>query len=156
VVIGRRWKASVTVHEDVDAAAMAGAAGVHLPSGGNPEGARTRLPGGLVGASAHSAGEASALLGSGADYVTISPVFVTDSKPGYGPAIGLDGLAEIVARVPGRVIALGGINAATAPLCLSAGASGVAVMGEVMRAPNPQAVVKAILAAISGTEYICG
>ncbi|HEX3412701.1 MAG TPA: thiamine phosphate synthase [Stellaceae bacterium] len=156
VVIGRRWKASVTVHEDVDAAAMAGAAGVHLPSGGNPEGARTRLPGGLVGASAHSAGEASALLGSGADYVTISPVFVTDSKPGYGPAIGLDGLAEIVARVPGRVIALGGINAATAPLCLSAGASGVAVMGEVMRAPNPQAVVKAILAAIFGTEYICG
>lgn len=156
MVIGRRWKATVTVHEDVDAAAMAGAAGVHLPSAGNPETARARLPGGLIGASAHSAGEASALLGSGADYVTISPVFVTDSKPGYGPAIGLDGLAEIVARVPGPVIALGGVNAATAPLCLSAGASGVAVMGEVMRAPNPQAAVEAILAAISGTEYICG
>ena len=95
-------------------------------------------------------------MGSGADYVTISPVFITASKPGYGPAIGLGGLAEIVARVPGPVIALGGINVATAPLCLSAGARGVAVMGEVMRAANPQAQVEAMLAAISGHNKICG
>jgi thiamine-phosphate pyrophosphorylase len=155
VVLARRWEATVTVHEDVDSAAMCGAAGVHLPSGGNPKAARARLPGELIGASAHSAEEALALLGSGADYVTVSPVFVTASKPGYGPAIGLDRLAEIVARVPGPVIALGGINAANAPLCLSAGARGVAVMGEVMRAANPQATVEAILAAMSKRIKIC-
>ena len=152
MMVGRRWGATVTVHEDVDAAVISGAAGVHLPSAGNPEAARARLPDGLIGASAHSAAEASALLGSGADYVTISPVFITASKPGYGPAIGLGGLAEIVRQVPGPVIALGGITAANAPLCLSAGASGVAVMGEVMRAANPQAAVEAMLAAISGTQ----
>jgi thiamine-phosphate pyrophosphorylase len=150
VALGRRRGATVTVHEDIDAVMMAGADGVHLPSAGSPAAARARLPLGLIGASAHSAEEASALLGCGADYVTISPVFITASKPGYGPAIGLDGLAEIVARVPGPVIALGGINAANAPLCLSAGASGVAVMGEVMRATDPQTVVEAILAAMSG------
>jgi thiamine-phosphate pyrophosphorylase len=155
-VLARRWHATVTVHEDIDAAAMAGAGGVHLPSAGNPRAARARLPDGLIGASAHSAAEASALLGSGADYVTVSPVFITASKPGYGPAIGLHGLAEIVAQVPGPVVALGGITAANAPLCLAAGARGVAVMGEVMRATDPQAVVDSILAAISGTEYICG
>jgi thiamine-phosphate pyrophosphorylase len=152
VVMGRRWGATVTVHEDIGAAAMAGAGGVHLPGAGNPEAARVRLPGGLIGASAHSAAEASALLGSGADYVTISPVFPTASKPGYGPAIGLDCLAKIVARIPGPVIALGGISAENAPLCLSAGASGVAVMGEVMRAANPRGVVEAMLAAISGKQ----
>ena len=152
VVMGRRWGATVTVHEDVDAAVISGAAGVHLPCAGNPEAARARLPGGLIGASAHSAAEASALLGSGADYVTISPVFPTASKPGYGPAIGLDCLAKIVARIPGPVIALGGISAENAPLCLSAGASGVAAMGEVMRAANPQAAVEAMLAAISGSQ----
>jgi thiamine-phosphate pyrophosphorylase len=156
VVIGRRWTATVTVHEDVDVAAMAGAAGVHLPSAGNPEAARARLHGGLIGASAHSAGEALALLGSGADYVTVSPIFITASKPGYGPAIGLDGLAAIAAQVPGPVIALGGINAANAPLCLSAGASGVAVMGEVMRAADPQAMVEAVLAAMCEANKICG
>jgi thiamine-phosphate pyrophosphorylase len=149
VALGRRWGATVTVHEDIDAAMTAGAGGVHLPSAGSPETARARLPGGLIGASAHSAAEASALLGSGADYVTVSPVFLTASKPGYGPAIGLGGLAEIAAQAPGPVIALGGMTAANAPLCLSAGASGVAVMAEVMRATDPQAVVAAMLAAMS-------
>lgn len=156
VTLGRRWDATVTVHEDVDAAVMSGAAGAHLPSSGSPAAARLHLPGGLIGASAHSAAEASALLDSGADYVTISPVFPTASKPGYGPAIGLDGLAGIATQIPGPVIALGGITAANAALCLSAGASGVAVMGEVMRAADPQAVVEAMLAAISGTNKICG
>jgi thiamine-phosphate pyrophosphorylase len=156
VALGRRWGATVAVHEDVDAAVMAGAAGVHLPSTRNPAAARARLAGGLIGASAHSAEEASALLGSGADYVTVSPIFITASKPGYGPAIGLGGLAEIVAQVPGPVVALGGIKTANAPLCLSAGARGIAVMGEVMRAADPQAAVEAMLAAISGSNKICG
>jgi len=150
VTLGRRWEATVTVHQDLDAAVAAGADGVHLPSGGSLQTARARLPGGLIGASAHSAEEASALLRAGADYVTVSPVFTTASKPGYGPAIGLDGLAKIAARAPGAVIALGGITAETAPLCLAAGAHGVAVMGEVMRAQDPQAAVEAILAAMSG------
>ena len=149
MVLGRRNGATVTVHEDIDAAVAAGADGVHLPSGESPKAARSRLPGALIGASAHSAEEASALLRAGADYVTVSPVFLTESKPGYGPALGLDGLARIVTQASGPVIALGGISAETAPLCLAGGAQGVAVMGEVMRAADPRAAVEAILRAIS-------
>ena len=151
VALGHRWGATVTVHDDIDAAAMADADGVHLPSGGSPEAARLRLPGALIGASAHSAEEASTLLSAGADYVTVSPVFVTASKPGYGPALGLDGLARIVARATGPVIALGGVTAANAAPCLAAGAHGIAVMGEVMRAADPRAAVEAILREISGS-----
>jgi len=149
MVLGRRNGATVTVHEDIDAAVAAGADGVHLPSGESPKAARSRLPGALIGASAHSAEEASALLRAGADYVTVSPVFLTESKPGYGPALGLDDLARIVTQASGPVIALGGISAETAPLCLAGGAQGVAVMGEVMRAADPRAAVEAILRAIS-------
>ena len=145
VVLGHRWGAIVTVHNDIDAAAMADAGGVHLPSGGSPAAARLRLPGALIGASAHSAEEALTLLSAGADYVTVSPVFVTASKPDYGPALGTDGLARIVARVAGPVIALGGVTAANAASCRAAGAQGVAVMGEVMRAADPRAAVEAIL-----------
>jgi thiamine-phosphate pyrophosphorylase len=150
VMLGRRWGATVTVHEDVEAAAIAEAAGVHLPSSGNLEAVRTRLPHPLIGASAHSAEEASALLSAGADYVTISPVFLTDSKPDYGPALGLDGLTSVVRRTSGPVVALGGITAENARLCLSAGAHGVAVMGEIMRSADPRTVVGAILREISG------
>jgi thiamine-phosphate pyrophosphorylase len=149
IVLGRRWGAAVTVHEDVDAAVAAGAAGVHLPSRGSPETARARLPGALIGASAHSAEEASRLLRAGADYVTVSPVFITASKPGYGPALGLEGLSHIVGCVARPVIALGGLTAANAALCRAAGAHGVAVMGEVMRAADPRVAVEDILRAIS-------
>jgi thiamine-phosphate pyrophosphorylase len=126
-----------------------GADGVHLPSGGNPEAARARLPGALIGASAHSADEAAVLLRSGADYVTASPVFLTASKPGYGPALGLEGLARIVARAPGPVVALGGIIAENAASCLRTRARGIAVMGEIMRSADPRASVEGILRAMS-------
>jgi thiamine-phosphate pyrophosphorylase len=156
VGLGRRHGAVVGIHEDIDAAVQVRADAVHLPGGSDPEAARTRLPGALIGTSAHSAEEASALLRAGADYVTVSPVFVSASKPGYGPALGLDGLANIAERVAGPLIALGGVTAASAPLCLSAGAHGVAVMGEVMRAADPRAAVEAILKAISKKSMVKG
>ena len=145
VALGRRFGAVVTAHEDIAAIAAVGGDGIHLPSGGSPAAARARLGGALIGASAHSADEASALLRAGADYVTLSPVFITLSKPGYGPALGLDGLARIVAQVPGDIVALGGITPENAAACLAAGARGIAVMGEVMRAADPQATVEYIL-----------
>ena len=152
ITLGRRYGATVTVHDDLEAALETGAAGLHLPSGGNPAAARARFPDGLIGGSAHSAEEATQLLSAGADYVTVSPVFTTASKPGYGPALGLEGLAGVVTQAPGPVIALGGITAQSAGLCLAAGARGVAIMGEVMRAADPQAAVAAILGAISGNN----
>ena len=149
VALGRPFGATVTVHEDLEAVAIAGAAGVHLPGGASPQAARARLPGALIGASAHSGPEAAALLRAGADYVTLSPVFLTASKPGYGPALGLDGLAAIAAAAAGPVLALGGITADNAALCHAAGAHGIAVMGEVMRAPDPRASVERLLRALS-------
>ena len=68
---------------------------MHLPSDGDPIAARALLPQALIGASAHSAEEAAALLRAGADYVTVSPVFATESKPGYGPALGA-GMSAVV------------------------------------------------------------
>ena len=150
VALGRRFGALVTAHEDIEAVAVTGADGVHLPSGGNPAAARARLPVALIGASAQSADEAAALLRAGADYLTVSPVFITASKPSYGPALGLDGLARIVARAPGAVVALGGVTPENVASCLSTGVRGVAVMGEVMRSADPQLTVECILRAMSG------
>ena len=149
VALGHRFGAVVTVHEDIEAVVSVGADGVHLPSGGHLGAARTQLPNGLIGASAHSADGAAVLLRAGADYVTVSPVFLTASKPGYGPALGLDGLARIVAEAPGPVVALGGITAQNATLCLNAGARGLAVMGEVMRSADPRATVEHILSSLN-------
>jgi thiamine-phosphate pyrophosphorylase len=150
VEIGHRYGATVTAHQDVDAVAAVGADGVHLPGGSDPRRARVRLPRALIGASAHSAADAAVLLRAGADYVTVSPVFLTASKPGYGPAVGLDGIAAIVAGKPGAIVALGGVSPENAAQCRAVGASGIAVMGEVMRSDDPQTTVVQLIRAFSG------
>ena len=149
VALGGDYGATIMAHEDIDAVEAVGAAGVHLPSGSDPAAARRRLPQELIGASAHSSAEAAALLGAGADYVTLSPIFLTDSKPGYGPAIGLDTLAAAARTAPGPIIALAGIGPDNAAACLAAGARGIAVMGEIMRAADHEAMVRRLLAAMA-------
>jgi len=93
----------------------------------------------LVGRSCHDEGELSRLTTE--HYAMVSPVFPTPSKPGYGPPLGLDGLARLAAHSPVPVLALGGVTPANAAACIAAGAAGVAVMGAVMRADDPAAVV---------------
>ena len=149
VELGRPFGALVMAHEDIGAVEAVSAAGVHLPAGSDPAAARRRLPRGLIGVSAHSENEAGAQLRAGADYVTLSPIFLTDSKPGYGPALGLDALAAAAAKAPGPIVALGGITPHNAAACLAAGARGVAVMGEIMRAADPEATNRQLLAALS-------
>jgi thiamine-phosphate pyrophosphorylase len=74
---------------------------------------------------------------SGVDYVTVSPVYPTSSKPGYGPALGVTGAVAMRAPVPW--LALGGVDTpARAASCAAGGAAGIAVMGAVMRSPDPE------------------
>jgi thiamine-phosphate pyrophosphorylase len=148
VDVSREIGTTVLVNSDVAAARAADAAGVHLPAGADVAAARQALGAdALIGASTHSLAEARAAEATGADYVTLSPVFLTASKPGYGPALGLDGLRDAAAHLTVPVIALAGIDATNAGACIDAGAAGVAVMGGVMRAADPAATVRALIAA---------
>jgi thiamine-phosphate pyrophosphorylase len=146
VALGTPFQARVTIHDDVAAAAEASAAGVHLPSGGSVSDAR-RLLGvkALIGQSAHDADEIAKAAEAGADYVTLSPIFTTASKPGYGPALGPALLGQ---TWPLPVLAFGGIDASNAARCLAAGAAGIAVMGSAMRALNPQDFMADLLASM--------
>jgi thiamine-phosphate diphosphorylase len=103
----------------------------------------------LVGRSCHDEDEVDRAGAERVDYVTCSPVFPSRSKPGYGPVLGLSGLGELCRRTPVPVYALGGVTAPTARWCRDAGAAGVAVMGGIMRAPDPAVAVVAILAALT-------
>ena len=85
-----------------------------------------------VGCSVHNLDAAQRREAEGADFVTYSPIYPTTSKPGYGPAVGIEGLAKIVKNVRLPVFALGGITPARVAECLTAGAFGVAVMSGIM------------------------
>lgn len=151
VAVSRDMGATVVVNGDIAAAKAAGAAGVHLQGGADIAAARRALaPDALIGVSAHSPAEALAAEAAGADYVTLSPIFLTASKPGYGPALGLDGLRAATAALALPVIALAGIDEANAAGCIAAGAAGVAIMGRVMRAADPAAAIRGLLAVLVG------
>jgi thiamine-phosphate pyrophosphorylase len=81
-----------------------------------------------------------------APFVTLSPIFATRSKPGYGPPLGLAALGRMCCAVRTPVFALGGIESPErVRACLGEGAAGVAVMGAVMRASDPARTVKELL-----------
>ncbi len=103
--------------------------GVHLAAG-DPFPA-PRPP--IVGRSCHGADELREAAREGCTYATLSPIYASGSKPGYGPALGPAALAA----APLPVFALGGVTPDNAPGCVAAGAAGVAVMGTVMRADDP-------------------
>jgi thiamine monophosphate synthase len=101
----------------------------------------------LVGRSCHDRGELGGL--STEDYVTLSPIHPTATKPGYGPPLGAAGAAAL--RSPLPWLALGGIDSAEkAAECAAAGAAGVAVLGAVMRADDPAMVVRELVSGFTG------
>jgi thiamine-phosphate pyrophosphorylase len=105
---------------------------------------------GLLGRSCHRTQELVAAAAAGVDYATLSPVFPTASKPGYGPALGVEVLAG-ASSLP--VYALGGITGpAQARRCARGGAAGVAVMGALMRTPDPAALAADLIAAVTGAR----
>lgn len=136
----------VVVASDVHLALELGAAGVHL-SAADPQPASKGL---IVGRSCHDRGELEAAVSC--DYATLSPVRPSTSKPGYGPVLGIEGFAAVMAGFSGRgrlpVFALGGIAAPDAGPCIAAGASGVAVMGAAMTAADPRALVEVLAAEV--------
>lgn len=145
--------ATLLMSGDPEAARLAGAAGVHLARDGDPAAARAQLgPAALIGLSAHDLGEARRAEAAGADYLTLSPVYESASKPGYGPALGPDGLAAVARALALPVLALGGVTAARLAACRAAGAAGLAVMGAVMRAEEPEAAMAELVAAWRGAS----
>src|SRR4029079_19038681 len=131
------------VNDDLEAALMLGADGVHL--GRDDEGAQAAKDHGLVlTLSATNVAEARAAEGH-ADYIGAGPVWATPSKPDAAPPIGLDGLQALRAAVSTPVVAIGRIEIDNAGDCIRAGAAGVAV---IRAAPEAAALVRAIDAAL--------
>jgi thiamine-phosphate pyrophosphorylase len=146
--VARRSGARLTLHGDPALAKSAGLDGLHLPAGADVATARDLLGSkALVGISVHSPEDLGGEI-AGLNYVIAGPAYETGSKPGYGPALGPAGIAALAAKSSVPVIALGGIDAENTSALIRAGASGIAVMGGVMRADDPAEEISRLLAAL--------
>jgi thiamine-phosphate diphosphorylase len=143
----------VVVSRRLDLARACGLDGVHLARDGvRVAEARAWLgPDALIGYSAHSGDEARRARAEGASYVTLSPVYATDSKPG-APGRGLRWLAVAARRAGLPVLALGGVTAQRTPEVLAAGAWGVAVVSAIGAAPDPEGAARAFRRALENDD----
>ena len=115
-------------------AARVGADGVHLPQrlAWLARGLRRRRPRWLITAAAHDIAALISGARHGLDVLLVSAVFSSRS-PSAGRALGPVRFEALVARSRVPVIALGGVNGATAPRLRSSRAAGLAGVEGLMR-----------------------
>lgn len=113
----------ILVNDRADVAIACEAHGVHLKDGSVLPEVFAR-PGFLVSIACHRVEELAEM--RGADFVLLAPIFQPLSKKEARPALGIPAIAESVRRSTIPVLALGGITAANARLCVEAGAAGIA------------------------------
>jgi thiamine-phosphate pyrophosphorylase len=141
--------AALIVNDRADIARLAGAAGVHVGQDDMPVEDVRRVAGAdaIVGLSTHTEAQVDAALGTSATYVAVGPVFGTTTKMTGYAARGL----ELVRYASGRgmpIVAIGGVTIGNAAAVLSAGASSVAVISDILQGGDPEARVRAFLVAV--------
>ena len=148
-----RDSALVIVNDRADLAVLSGAAGVHLGQEDlSPADARRVAgPEAIVGLSTHTRDQIMAAVAEPISYLAIGPVFTTATKATGYDAVGYAAVEEAAKQASQHglpVVAIGGITLATAPRVLEAGASAVAIIGDLLTA-DPEARVREFLAALA-------
>ena len=146
VALARSFGAAVVINDRADIALMSGAAGVHVGQDDLPvEQVRGLLDSGaIVGVSTHGPEQVDAAVAACPTYIAVGPVFDTATKETGYSARGLD----LVRHAAGRgipVVAIGGITIANAGSVFAAGASSVAVIGDLVAGRDPEAQTRAFL-----------
>lgn len=132
-----RARATLIVNDRADIAAMVNARGVHvgqqdLP----PDTVRSLLgPRAIVGFSTHNLRQFTESAAYPIDYVALGPIFNTSNKENPDPVVGLDILARCCGETPRPVVAIGGITRENAAGVLAAGASSLAIIGDLFPEP---------------------
>jgi len=127
-------------------ARTAGLAGAHIgQEDGDPRAVRALLGAdALIGLSVTRVEEIATVDPAVVDYIGLGPVFPTGSKPDAAPALGLEGMRAIGARLPLPWVAIGGIGIASAAAIMRAGAAGIAVISAINAAGDPCAAARAL------------
>jgi len=147
--------AHVIVNDRPDVAALAGAAGVHVGQDDlEVEQARAIVgPAKWVGVSTHNLEQFRRAAATSADYIAVGPVFSTSSKANPDPVVGPELIRQVRTLTTKPIVAIGGITLERAAEVIAAGADSLAVISDILRAPQPADRARAYLEALNASAH---
>jgi thiamine-phosphate pyrophosphorylase len=119
-------------------AILAEASGVHVGQEDLDVETTRRLVGSekLIGVSTHNLEQFREAAATSADYIAVGPVFTTSSKANPDPVIGTEFIRRMRDLSDKPIVAIGGIALENAASVIEAGADCVAVISDILRAPD--------------------
>jgi len=130
---------SFVVNDRADVAALVDADGIHVGQRDlSVESARLLVgPSKWVGVSTHNLEQFERAAATSADYIAVGPVFSTSTKINPDPVIGIDFIRTVRTLTEKPIVAIGGITLDRAAQVIRAGADSVAVISDILLAPDP-------------------
>ena len=148
----REHNAVFIVDDRVDLAKRVGADGVHLGKQDMPVGVARRLlgKGFIIGGTANTFDDVKRLHEEGADYIGCGPFRFTTTKQKLAPILGLDGYRSIArqmheAGIALPIVGIGGVKAEDMADLQSAGLTGIALSGSILRAADPVGEMRRVM-----------
>jgi thiamine-phosphate pyrophosphorylase len=134
------------INDRIDIALALDADGVHLGQDDMPVDVARKIlgPHKIIGASAFTTEEAVAAESMGADYLGLSPIFVTKTKPELVAEIGIQGISSLKQAVEIPIVGIGSMNKSNAYEAVRAGLDGVAVVSAICSQEDPRAAARAL------------
>jgi thiamine-phosphate pyrophosphorylase len=138
------------INDRVDIALAVHADGVHIGTEDLPVGVVRSLAGPdmIIGVSVFAPNEARLAEQLGADYLGLSPILITATKPELIHQIGIEGIPVIRKATSIPIVGIGSMNATNAYEAVSAGLDGVAVVSGIVSQKDVISAAKAIKAEV--------
>lgn len=143
------------INDRLDVALASDADGLHIGQQDMPYVIARRLIGKdkIIGLSVENVNQAKEANRLDVDYIGLSPVFVTGTKPELINALGLDGIRSIASFSKHCMVAIGGVHSGNAAAILKAGANGLAVVSAIVSADDPMMAAQEIRQTIDKFIY---
>jgi thiamine-phosphate pyrophosphorylase len=149
---------TLIVNDRADVAFLAGASGVHVGQEDlEAEAARSVIgPGKLVGVSTHNREQFQRATATSVDYIAVGPIFPTVTKENPDPVVGTEFIRQMRPLTDKPIVAVGGITLQRAAEVIQAGADSVAVISDVLRAPDPGERARQYLDLLEAANHAAG
>lgn len=142
----KKFGAKLIINDHVHIAKEIEADGVHLGKEDMAPAEARKILGNnyIIGGTANTIEEIKWLMENRVDYIGLGPYRFTSTKKNLSPVLGLTGIREVMAKLPGAppVIAIGGINLEDVQLLMETGIHGIAVSSAVNCSEDKTAMTK--------------